>query len=281
MALLTADAPFSTRQPNALRYPIADGVEVFRGSWLAVNAAGFVTPFDGSASLEVIGQCLDGENGRATTPQYLGLGDTSLTPNPQATINTAGYVADAVSVVGASSAADRGKPVYLSGDDNTLTLVRPTATKPVQVGEVLRWGSGTTCDVLIYSLERRNAPSNKRLLALGTFDASLLTNADARTAIPAPFHGKVLATYAMIDEAPAGVGGTAAINLEIAGVAVTGGVVTVATGDARAAKKSGTAVTATAEFHEGDAIDVVASSVTAMSAGTFDLFAEVEVLPGT
>lgn len=281
MASLTADAPFDTRQPNSLRYPIADGVKVYRGSWLAVDASGFVTPFDGSADLEVIGQCLDGENGRASTPQYLGLGDTSLDPDPAATINVDGYVADAVTVVGTSSAADRGKPVYLAGDDHTLTIVRPTATKPVQVGEVLRWGSGTTCDVLIYSLERRNAPTAKRLLNLGTFAASLLANGNARTSIPAPFHGRILSVYAMIDQAPAGASGTALLNLEIGGTNVTGGVVTIATGDARGDKKSGTTVTAANEFHEGDLIDVEASSVTSMSAGTFDLFAEVEVLPGT
>lgn len=284
-ALTYDDIPDSIRDSTLYRGPIKNGVKVFYGSWLAEDANGFLLPFDGTAGQYLIGMCNYGENGKASgtasVPPYLGLGDTSQTPNPAAGCLCNEFVLPNVSVVGASAASDRGLPVYLAGDDHTLTLVRPTATVPVQVGEVLSWGSTTYCDVLIYALSGRRAPSSTTLLFLGRFDAASIVNGNARTAFPAPYHGKIKSLFAMVDTAIAGVGGTADVNLEINGTNVTGGVVTVSTvAGTRGAKLDGTAITAANEIHTGDLIDVETSGVSAMSGGTFDLYANVELLAG-
>ena len=85
----------------------------------------------------------------------------------------------------------------------------------------------------------------------------------------------------MIDEDIAsGGGGTVDYNLEIGGTNVTGGVVTIADGDVQGDKKSGTAITGAAVFHEGDLIDVEAVVGTANTGGRFDLFAKVIRKPG-
>ena len=49
-----------------------------------------------------------------------------------------------VSVVGASSATDNGVAVYANADDTfTLTL----SSSAAQIGKVVQWVTGTTCDV--------------------------------------------------------------------------------------------------------------------------------------
>ena len=114
------------------------------------------------------------------------------------------------------------------------------------------------------------------LINLGSYDCATIAAGDLRTGILLPYAGRILDVFALIDVAPAGAGGTVALNLEINGTNVTGGVVTVATGDAKAARKDDTAITATNTFTAGQSLDVEASSVVAMSAGRFDLFARVQ-----
>lgn len=86
-----------------------------------------------------------------------------------------------------------------------------------------------------------------------------------------PIKGKIGAMRAVISIAPVGVGGTMLLNAEIDGTNVTGGVVTVATGDAVGAVKAGTAITAANTFSPGSVLDIEAATVTAMTAGEFTL----------
>ena len=70
-------------------------------------------------------------------------------------------------------------------------------------------------------------------------------------------------------------GGRWLVDVELDGTDVTGGVVTVATGDAIGDKKAGTAITAANEFAEGALLDVEFVVGTQMTAGRFDLFVTV------
>jgi len=211
------------------------------------------------------------------------VGDTSETPTiPEAYTGLGAYVIRQ-NVTGASAITDRGKVVYIS-DDTVLTLTRPT--KGIPFGMVLDWRSSTECDVLIFPLwtliSIMLGGCGQTVLHLGHYECAAIADGDIRTAFPAPFHGKILSTFAHITTAPTGSGGTTALNVEIGGTNITGGVVTVATGDAVAAKKAGTAVTADGaeEFHEGDSIDIEASSTVSMTAGAFDLYAEIALTLG-
>ena len=102
-----------------------------------------------------------------------------------------------------------------------------------------------------------------------------------RTSVPMEYHGEIVAVYAQITAAPAGSGGSVLLNVELDGTNLTGGVVTIATGDAMGDNKAGTAVTAsTAVFHRGTLLDVEAASPTTFTGGSFDLYARVIRKPG-
>lgn len=204
-------------------------------------------------------------------------GDTSASPIVEAEVELGGGVVESVAVTGASAATDVGRLVYMT-DDNTFTLTRPTTG--VAIGVVIRWQTSTTCDVLLFSFAElcilALGGSGQELWNLGYFDANTVAVGNIRTGIAAPYHGAFLEVFGIVDVAPAGSGGTAAINLEIGGTNVTGGVVTIATGDSKSDKKAGTSITAANVFHEGDLIDIEASSVVDMTAGAFSLYAVVE-----
>lgn len=290
MAARSASAVLRFRKQLTQRFQIRNSSVMYHGAMAALGdlsqgtAAnrGRISPFTGAAGEIPIGLVLPDPN--VDRDGYTG--DTSASPIRDAEVAIGGGVLEAVDVAGASAVTDCvGRIVYLNDTDNPsadLTLTRPT--RGVPQGIVIAYRSGDDCDVLLFSLETLVAiglgGNGQELMHLGYFDANTIAAGDIRTGIPMPFHGRFLEVFAMIDVAPAGAGGTAALNLEIGGTDVTGGVVTVATGDAKAAKKAGTAITGANVFSEGSALDIEAASVTDMTAGAFDLFAIVERLPG-
>lgn len=280
MAALSQDTQIKVNGGPALAvrsYPIANGQQLYVGSRVALNSSGYLVPFSGAAGQKLLGIVLDTEKQHESQTRLKG--DTGLSPVPEATVYIGEFIQEKIAVTGVAAITDVGKVVFLNDDDNTLTLTRPT--RGSVYGIISRWYSSTTCDILVFSQATRDSAAGQTdLLYLGSFDCDTITAADIRTGIPMPFRGKIIDVFAMIDIAPTGGGGTALINLEIDGTNVTGGVVTVATGDAKAAKKSGTSVTGNNTFNEGSLLDVEASTVTDMTAGRFDLFAKVERLVG-
>lgn len=212
-------------------------------------------------------------------------GDTSASPIPAGTVDAGETVIKQVAVTGlAGTVADVGQKVYMS-DDGTFTFTRPTVGIPI--GIVSRWISASLADVKFFSMNEllvlAMAGCGQQLMYLGHFDVDTIANGNLRTGIPMPFHGKFLTVFAMVDKAVTGSGtATAAINLEIGGTNVTGGVITVtaALAGTKGAKLAGSSVTAANVFHEGDLLDVEAASVIDLTGGTLDIYAEVELLPG-
>lgn len=291
MAALTASAIVRSHGKFQQRYQIRNAATVFHGGLgcvvdqSAATAAnrGRMTMFTGAAGEVPVGLVMPDQN--VDRDGYVG--DTAATPIRDAGISIEGAVLENVSVAGATVVTDSvGRVVYFNDTDNPedLTLTRPT--RGVPIGLVLRFLTGDNCDVLLFSLETiftiGMGGSGQELLYLGSFDAATVAAGNLRTGIPMPFHGRFLTLAAMVDVAIAGAGGTALINLETDAVDVTGGVVTVSTaaGGVKGTRLAGTAITAANFFSEGSLLDVEAATVTAMTAGRFDLYAEVERLPG-
>lgn len=290
MAARSSSAAIRFRQRLNLRFQIRNSSVLYHGSVAALGdlslataaQRGRISPFTGAAGEIPFGIVMPDPN--VDRDGYTG--DTAASPIRDAELYLGGGVLEDVDVAGASAVTDCvGRIVYLNDTDNPsadLTLTRPT--RGVPMGIVAGYRTGDNCDVLLFSVETLIAiglgGNGQELMHLGHFDANTVANGDLRTAIPMPFHGRFLEVFAMIDVAVAGAGATASINLEIGGTNVAGGVVTIAENDAKGTKKAGTAITAANVFSEGSTVDVEAASVTDASAGSFDLYAIVERLPG-
>ena len=198
-------------------------------------------------------------------------------------------------VTGATAKTDIGKPVYAT-DGQTLTLTAPTTGLPH--GFVADWISSTTCDVYLFSFSESLANLNNGLYKyemrdLGTFPANALQGTSAATlfTFPASYeHYKIVSFHAQcVSHDDAAVAGSQALNLDIDGTNVTGGVLTLAYTNCDAYGDMGSAINATAitaenEVHQGDVlkIEMAASGTgfTADTAAAFKLYAIIQKLPG-
>jgi hypothetical protein len=210
-------------------------------------------------------------------------GDTTQTPPVRGAVNIDEHIALNVPVTGlAGDKGDVGRVVYAS-DNNTFTLTQPTLAIPA--GIVIRWRTATVCDVLFFSASQMilaGMAGLRKTWCLGSF-ALVGGTGNVMTGIVAPHHGRITAVYAIIVRANTDADVNYAINLEIGGVDVTGGVVTCLFSDTVGTKKSGTAVTANNVFHEGDLIDVEAVATvagTATDVGTYNLYVDYISEPG-
>lgn len=274
MAARTTSQDVRVRSAKGQSFVVEDAETTYAGAMGALKD-GYLKAYTGAAGESPVGRLI----GQGSVE-----GDTSASPQPTHDVSIEDEIIESVAVAGASTIADVGKVVFLNDTDDLkadLTLTRPTRAIPF--GRIVKFKSATSFDVLRYgmvSLDAIQGVGRKELIHLGHYDANTVANGDLRTAIPMPFRGKILSVFAMIDVSVAGAGATASINLEIDGTNVTGGVVTIAENDAKGTKKAGTAVTAANTFSEGSTIDVEAATVTDASAGSFDLYMEVERLAG-
>ena len=197
-------------------------------------------------------------------------------------------------VTGAASAADNGKLVYAS-DGQTLTLTVPTTGMPF--GHIVKWISSTLCDVYFYSFNESlarilNGSSIYEQMEFGTFPTNALqgTAAAILKTIISKSHYKFISLHAQcVGYDNAAVAGSQALNLDIGGTNVTGGVLTVAYTDVDAVADMGAAIDATAitalnEVHQGDTVklEMAASGTgfTADCAAAIQVYAIIQKLPG-
>jgi len=272
----SADTAIKARNYEGGSGIIADGEVVYQGSYLALNtedaaaADGYIDVWsDAAGQLPLGGFAEAGDTG-----------ETSDTPPPEATFRQDPWIEERVTVTGATAITKLGQPVYAS-DDATLTLTRPT--RALEIGIVLRWHSGSICDVLHFGLATVAAlslrGSGEEIWHLGSMDWVTVADGDVITAFPVPKHVKITGFFAIIDITLTGTSGTTALNLEIGTTDVTGGVLTLATSGshAKGAKVDSTAITANNIAHEGDTISVEASgTASTRSTGRVNLFLVVE-----
>lgn len=242
---------------------------------------GRVKPWSGAAGEFLLGRWSDGK----TT------GDTSASPivNGKAAIDD--IIVEGVAVAGLASSEfqrDVLKYVY-AGDDNmpaSLTLTRPSAPNDRPIGIVWQGKNATTCDVLVFGARTQMllamCGGPVQTWCLGCVTAETAAAGNLLTGLVMPYHGVFLSVWTVCVSESTDADWTQLLNLEIDGVDVTGGVVTMATADTRGQKQSGTAITATNEFASGSLLDVEAATVTAGTAnnGIYSLYVQVEMRLG-
>lgn len=153
--LRVKEDPGSSR-PRA--FQITNGTQLYTGSYVMLSS-GRLTPYDGGNSSVIVGYVEP--SGRdtsiitgSTTVAPL-KGDTSATPIPEASVQTGCHVLNKYDVTGVTAITNVDALVYLASDDNTLTLTQPGTSKPL--GWIVRWYSGTQCDVYVMSHAERRA----------------------------------------------------------------------------------------------------------------------------
>lgn len=199
---------------------------------------------------------------------------------PEGELDLGSRIAENVAITGLNGAqTDVGRIVYMS-DDNTFTTARPSHGIPAGMIVCNRVNSSTNADVYMFSFETLMAIAMgggaHQLMYLGSLQAVALSNA-TQTTITMTSHGRLHNVYAVCRLQPTGAGATATLTPKINGVAASGGVVTVVLADTPSTVKAGTAFTAGSAldvFHENDSLTVVASAVTAFTAGVYDLYAD-------
>ena len=148
-ALARAARPDWTVRAASNRYYVASGVTVYPGAVVGMDTAGFIFPWDGASAVDwLIGLAMD-----STVLSSELAGDGTVSEDNAMRVWTAGLVLRDVPVAGVSAAAQHHDVLYSAtdnwGDDLTLT---PTTAD--SIGRVLRYlGTGTQCDVLIFSAE--------------------------------------------------------------------------------------------------------------------------------
>lgn len=246
---LARDTFYQERTDTKLGPVVQSGAVIYGGALLALGH-----PTHATSGKRGVAYAFNDEAGAIP----LGFADQPLTGDGtlRASIE-AGSRIRRVAVTGASSAAaSNGKWVFAT-DDGTFTLTKTVPNLPV--GIIVDWVVSTTAWVYFLSfgelLAIQAAGGIHRQVLLGVGSAGAATG-NMATGIVAPCHGLITEVYGIVIVEPTDADVSQAINLEIGGVDVTGGVVTVAFNSAVGTKLAGTAVTAANEFREGDLIDI-------------------------
>lgn len=208
------------------------------------------------------------------------VGDGAL----RASISAGGGVVRRMTITDiAGTIADVGLLVYIT-DDQTFTLTRPT-TVGCPVGITVGFNAVNDFDVYFFSFGELAMLAlsgwGRRTWCIGAYSPEG-SSGNALTGIVLPCHGKIIDFYAICAAPIADADADYDLNLEIGGTNVTGGVVEIVTADTLGLKKSGTAITAANEFHEGDLLDVeqVANAAGTTNDGMYNLYLDVQLMPG-
>jgi len=133
---------------------ITNGEEVFLGGLLAIAAAGGVRPNDDTASESLVGIAVnfgDGsEDAGGGIPDSV-TGDTSAAVPPRVIVDLGEKILDQVDVAGATTLADVGSLVYCATDNLAADCSLTPTTNVEAVGEITKFYSATSYEVLLYS----------------------------------------------------------------------------------------------------------------------------------
>lgn len=268
MAALSDNLLRTTRGIGNERFIVKNGSTVYAGSLVSMErASGHIIPLDSNGGQDFVGVCQEKVTGDGTK--------TAL-------ISTESFVLQNVSVTGASADTDARKLVYATSD-NDLTLNRPS-TNAIPVGRVLKYISGTNCDVRIFGFHDASnfTSKGKRRLSLGQLPLTSSAG-DVITELPLIGSGKISKMYITCDGDGAGAGanvtwkgqlGPAGSRVDITGLsqqilladASTQGKILIAT------------ATGANEFDEGDVFSLVAAVTTAFTGGTVSVILEIDDL---
>lgn len=141
MADLTADTTHETL-PRAGRraFVIEDAVELFAGSFVGINAGGYLEGWEDTAGWTFVGLLLEGDTG-----------DTSATPPPAGKVDCSGPTLVAAAVASVAD-TDMGALVYCE-TDNPADMDLTASTNVKAVGWVSRFYSAGIADVTLFTPE--------------------------------------------------------------------------------------------------------------------------------
>lgn len=257
---------------KTLSFPIKNTAQLYVGSMTSI-LAGYCQPFAGATGETLVGRCLPtpDQSLPSTSPFQL-KGNTSPASGlqvPEATICAEGELLKQVSVTGVTAQTSLMAIVYLNSTDNDLTLTRPA--RGIPMGVVTRWYSSTSCDVVRFSFETLCAimlGGNGAYVISFPINLPDYTTATDYTIATPPFAWKLRSTSATVLVAPTGSVGITTFQPKIGSTAVTGGLVTVSTGDATAAIDAGTAVTALNSGSESSVLKLTVTKTGTVTTGS-------------
>lgn len=296
MAITTKDLAYDNiADAEEITLTLKDATTFYKNSFVARSSTGVLKPFDGTSGDVLLGRLVRADNGgfTATGLTYAGKGDNALTSfggtsgRPTGTAKLGAERIPSVTITGLASAADIFKAVFLNADDQTFTLTAP-ATNAQQIGIVSNWSTGTTGEVLVLPFSVRqgiNSGENDQWIHMASVTGAAtgalgVAASDFGINMPAPFHGLIVDCFE-INNTAALTGGPVTVNPSIAGVATTGGNMVIAAAQAAKVRQAGTAITAANEFHKGDNLSLITSTVTAITAGgPVDFFIRLRRLAG-
>ncbi len=140
MAALTKNTNRDTRPGvgTVKPYVVASGSTIYQGSFVGLNASGYLVPWTVSTGAALFFVGIANEKV---------VGDNALTCRCDAS----GVELRAVAVTGASTIGDVRKPVYLTDDGTGITISAPAAGG--KVGHITKFISSTQFDVRLYTRE--------------------------------------------------------------------------------------------------------------------------------
>lgn len=261
-----ARAPKVDVAPNAARlaHPVVNADTVYPNTLVGLQlSSGMLTPWASTAGLVFRGLAIDGQ----TTSKEVA-GDGTQVPANLFRVDESGLILRGVTVAGSSAQTQAGQLVFATTDNplDDLTLVPDVTVGPV--ARVIRWLSGTTCDVQLLTPEQAAQLARVNTMEF-TFDLADLANGDLLTNIPVPGHGYFIGLEALVTRAATTPAKAAQLNLEIGTTNLTGGVLSLTSANMTplGARVAATAITAASYFKPGDTFSLEAASVTAFVEG--------------
>lgn len=158
MAALTVSTPVRMRILSSAQhnYKVANSNTIYLGSIVGLAQLGYVPltadrgfaiPFEDTANVEYLGIAINSPFDLSVTNTVVG--DTSASVLPEITVEGGVVVLQQVTVTGVAAAADVGNQVF-GATDNPNDLTDSSNSTDGALGEVERFFSGTTSDVLMY-----------------------------------------------------------------------------------------------------------------------------------
>lgn len=265
------------KAPKSLSVELKNAAQVYLNAYGAIDTSvGRLKAWADGAGEVLLGPIRAGDN------YGTGLGNTSATQIPAASIQADDHLRYGVAVTGTSAVTDHGSLVYLA-DDQTFTLTRGTLGLPI--GFVARWITGTTCDVFVFGVATLCSVylggCGAQLVHLGNFDAPNLTTATDPIIATIPGRYRVRSIYATVAKTLAG--GTSIVFTfkKNTTAFTTGGVLTLTTNAAGTTNVAATAITqdSTTILSESDVLRAtvaVTGAYTADVGGNFNVFALID-----
>lgn len=268
MADLTADVIHDTR-PRAGRdsYTIENAVTLFRGSFVGVDAGGFLDLWADTAGHRFQGLLLDGDASAAVAAPAI-TGATGDTPPTEGRVDTSGVTLNAATVASVA-VTDNNALVYCITDNPADLTLTPSANVG-PVGWVKRFISTGIADVTLFTPEEAEASKRAFYTLLFFIDLATVTAADVVTDYIIGHAFKVVKIDIIVETAVTTASDLATFGIDIGATGTTGGLVALTSANAtpKGVVVAGTAITALNIGNATDTLSVVATSVTAFAEGS-------------